>query len=809
MHIDTAITAAAAVAPAALVERAPLVAALSFLSGNIVERRNTIPILSNVLIVASEAGARLTGTDLDIQASTDVPAVWDAPASFTVDVVALLAAVKACEGDTVRLQLDAGGVTVSGDGMASRLATLPADDFPAIAPIGDNPVGFVLDAATLSHDWTRVQACQSTEETRYYLNGILMHAPARAEDRRALVFAATDGHRLGVVERECPAGAANLPDSIIPRKAVKALLKAVGKKAAGEVALQVNGARIDLQAGGWSLASKLIDGTFPDYTRVIPHANDKLATFDGAALAKAAGNMCKVGKEKTPAIRLTIDAATGATLQRSDVEGGRSAVGVAAAWKDNAKRDPSTGLAIGFNGKYLCELLGGFPAGDVVLHLADASAPTLMTCAAAPELRYVLMPMRVDGSTPAAKAKPAACEPIVSASEIAERAYVEAFKARDGAGMRAAVDAYRESDMLAHTRDGQPERVHSQLAMHFARVRSNVLRADKPDTFQAKREGARLRLASKRDSAAYRVRYTSRGSFRQLGQAERDKAAALATLTGIDGYRADDARDVLPVMLQDGRKVFVTAAGLADTARYYVDVTKADGTPTRSRRSSNSVSRHAIARIIQPAAKRTRDEAPAADTTELQATVAALVERMAGLESTVAAQAAELQARTAVATEPAAVQAVDGTDARDAYIAALLAERDELRNRAEGAEAMAADLSRIAELQTKRADDTQDAFDSWRRNSEAATHLQIREAGHAVRRADTLQGKRRGTAARLVAARANARTARREAIGHATARRIAETELQRLQPLAAALAGLMATPALVEPAGNVVQLRTA
>ena len=195
-NIDTAAATPAAVA--VLMDRKPLVAALSYLAQSIIEARNTIPIVSCVVLETCEAGTRMIGTDLDIVATCELPGAWEAPGSIVADVRALLAAVKACDGDTVNLRLDGNGVLVSGDGIASRVSTLPRDDFPMLKRETESRF-FVVRSAELAHDWTRARASISTEETRYYLNGIFMHAErVEAGDGvpDTLTWASTDGHRL-------------------------------------------------------------------------------------------------------------------------------------------------------------------------------------------------------------------------------------------------------------------------------------------------------------------------------------------------------------------------------------------------------------------------------------------------------------------------------------------------------------------------------------------------------------------------------------------------------------------------------------
>jgi hypothetical protein len=412
--------------------------------------------------------------------------------------------------------------------------------------------------------------------------------------------------------------------------------------------------------------------------------------------------------------------------------------------------------------------------------------------------------MHVPGATAAAvKAKePAApIQRVDTPHDVFDRDYLAAFVARDGVAMRAAIDALIASGAIGqymHAFD--PARTRFQIAMLCARIRGDAMRAADASFHAVTRERNRQRAAGKRDGRICQS-WRSPGSFKDIGRVMREQAEKVAQLATLEGFRADEAREIVPVRLDDGTKAFVRFADLADPNRYGVDLVKANGEAKRSRRSGTYVSRSRIACVIQPVARRaaapvavdTVPTAPAADVAALQAQVEALAATVASLVA-----AAAIVAPAAPVADPAPVAAVDGTDARDAYIATLLAERAELTDRAEAAEAMSADLQRIAERETSRADAAE----------ARAARVGQDATSHHVRRLQ-LQDKRRRTASRLVTARAAARTARREAIGHQTAYNVAATELQRLQPLAAALAALIPAAAPLPTGGNVVPLHAA
>ena len=258
----------------ATIERATLLKSLGHVQ-SVVERRNTIPILSNVLIEASEEGnLRLMATDLDLQINETVQANVTQPGATTVSAHTLFdIARKLPEGSQVELSAADGKMQINAGRARFNLATLPRDDFPVIAE-GELPTAFELPAATLRQIIDKTRFAISTEETRYYLNGIFLHVTDG--DLKA---AATDGHRLARVTVPSPEGAQGMPDVIIPRKCVAELRKLLDELD-GSVQVSLSESKVRFGLGSAILTSKLIDGTFPDYNRVIPTGNDKLLKLD-------------------------------------------------------------------------------------------------------------------------------------------------------------------------------------------------------------------------------------------------------------------------------------------------------------------------------------------------------------------------------------------------------------------------------------------------------------------------------------------------------------------------------------------------
>ena len=368
----------------ATIERATLLKSLGHVQ-SVVERRNTIPILSNVLIEAAEGGGlRLMATDLDLQIVETVEANVTQPGSTTVSAHTLFdIARKLPEGSQVELNAAEGKMQVNAGRARFNLSTLPRDDFPVIAE-GDLPTRFELPAATLRQIIDKTRFAISTEETRYYLNGIFFHVSDEAQP--VLKAAATDGHRLARVTVPRPAGAEGMPDVIIPRKCIAELRKLLDELE-GTVQISLSETKVRFGLGSAILTSKLIDGTFPDYSRVIPTANDKLLRIDPRSFEEGVDRVATIASEKTRAVKMALDRDR-VTLSVTSPENGTAAEEVPGDYN-------ADGLEIGFNARYLLDILGQIEGDIVEMHLADAAAPTLLRENDKAQALYVLMPMRV------------------------------------------------------------------------------------------------------------------------------------------------------------------------------------------------------------------------------------------------------------------------------------------------------------------------------------------------------------------------------------------------------------------------------
>ncbi|MEO7276826.1 MAG: DNA polymerase III subunit beta [Sphingomicrobium sp.] len=365
----------------ATIERATLLKCLGHVQ-SVVERRNTIPILSNVLLEAGEDGSlRLMATDLDLQVDESVPANVSQAGATTVSAHTLFDIVrKLPDGSQVEITAAEGKMQVIAGRARFNLSTLPRDDFPVIAE-GELPTRFELPAATLRQIIEKTRFAISSEETRYYLMGIFFHV---IDDQ--MRAAATDGHRLARVTVPRPDGAEGMPDVIVPKKCVSELYRLL-EELEGTVEISLSPTKIRFGLGSAILTSKLIDGTFPDYNRVIPTGNDKLLKLDPKSFSAGVDRVSTIASEKTRAVKITLERDK-VTLSVTSPENGVATEELAADYG-------SDGIEIGFNSRYLLDILGEIDGDVVEVHLADAAAPTLLRENDKSNALYVLMPMRV------------------------------------------------------------------------------------------------------------------------------------------------------------------------------------------------------------------------------------------------------------------------------------------------------------------------------------------------------------------------------------------------------------------------------
>jgi DNA polymerase-3 subunit beta len=373
------------------VERATLLKSLGHVH-RVVERRNTIPILANVLIRTDASALSLKATDLDLEVTETIAAEVGAAGATTVPAHMIYDIVrKLPDGSQVVLEAlgDRASLAVRAGRSRFTLQTLPESDFPDLAA-GEMTHKFSLSAADLKRLIDKAQFAISTEETRYYLNGIYLHV-AGSGNSQTLRAVATDGHRLAQVELPAPAGAAGMPGIIVPRKTVGEVQRLI-EDSEIEVAIELSQTKIRFAIGDVVLTSKLIDGTFPDYGRVIPVGNDKELTVDKADFEAAVDRVSTISSERGRAVKLSLSpGASGSgrlVLSVTNPDSGSATEELEVEYA----ADP---LDIGFNSRYLLDIAAQIEGETAVLRLADPGSPTLIQDRDAQNALYVLMPMRV------------------------------------------------------------------------------------------------------------------------------------------------------------------------------------------------------------------------------------------------------------------------------------------------------------------------------------------------------------------------------------------------------------------------------
>ncbi len=368
------------------IERGALLKAVSG-AQSVVERRNTIPILANVLIEAEGETVSFRATDLDIEVIDRTVAQVERAGATTVSAVMLHdIARKLPDGALVSLTDDsaAGRLTVEAGRANFSLATLPKEDFPIMAS-SEYSANFPASAPVLRRLFDKSKFAISTEETRYYLNGVYLHV-GEAEDDQVLRCVATDGHRLARIDAPLPEGAAGMPGVIVPRKTVGELRKLLEDDDTA-VAVSVSETKVRFATPDITLTSKVIDGTFPDYDRVIPTGNSRKLEVDAAEFARAVDRVATVASDSSRAVRMALEEDR-LVLSVNAPDVGTAEEELAVAYGDEK-------LEIGFNAKYLLEIAAQVDRENAVFLFNSSSDPTLMREGGDASAVYVVMPMRV------------------------------------------------------------------------------------------------------------------------------------------------------------------------------------------------------------------------------------------------------------------------------------------------------------------------------------------------------------------------------------------------------------------------------
>ena len=368
------------------IERAALMKALGHVQ-SAVERRNTIPILSNVLLSAERDRLTFSATDLDMEIIDEAMAQVDQPGQITAPAHTLYEIVrKLPEGADVSLSFTGEDprLTVAAGRSRFNLPVLPAGDFPVMSSDGlSSRIGVDVNDLIRLIDKTRFAI--STEETRYYLNGLYLHTVVDNGVQK-LRAVATDGHRLALAEMAAPEGSAGTPGVIVPRKTIgeaRRLLEDAGES----VDLQLSPQKIRLDFSGAALTSKVIDGSFPDYSRVIPKDNDRVMMVDNKLFAKAVDRVATISAEKSRSVRMAIEPGK-IILTVRNMEAGQAVEELEVDYSGES-------FELSFNARYLLDVTDQIAGETAEFRFGGPNDPALVLDPVDADVQYVLMPLRV------------------------------------------------------------------------------------------------------------------------------------------------------------------------------------------------------------------------------------------------------------------------------------------------------------------------------------------------------------------------------------------------------------------------------
>ncbi|MDZ7748227.1 MAG: DNA polymerase III subunit beta [Halofilum sp. (in: g-proteobacteria)] len=347
-----------------------------------VERRQTLPALGNVLVSAGEEGLQLAATDLEIELRAEVGVAVEQAGETTVAARKLLDICRTLPtGASVRLEQDGERVTVRSGRSRFTLATLPASEFPLIDDV-QGEVDFTLGQAELKHAIERIGFAMAQQDVRYYLNGLLLEL---AGDRLRTV--ATDGHRLSLCETPAELPAGDGQQVIVPRKGVNELARLLDEQAEEPARIRIGGSHVQVSLPGLRFTSKLIDGRFPDYTRVVPEGGSNELRGDRETLRQALARTSILSNEKYKGVRLGMGP-EGLRIQTHNPDQEEAEEEVEVSYEGEP-------LEIGFNVVYLLDILGSLEGDEVRAQFNDSNSSVLITDPAADDCRHVVMPMRL------------------------------------------------------------------------------------------------------------------------------------------------------------------------------------------------------------------------------------------------------------------------------------------------------------------------------------------------------------------------------------------------------------------------------
>jgi len=374
------------------IERAALLKSLGHVQ-SVVERRNTIPILSNVLVSASQGQVVFSTTDLDMEIADSSPARVEGAGQVTASAHTLYEIVRelpdgadvalSYTGEDPRLEVQAGR-------SCFNLPVLPAGDFPVMSADGLS-YAVAIETGELVRLIDRTRFAISTEETRYYLNGLYLHAVVEGGVQK-LRAVATDGKRLALAEMPASEALAGTPGVIVPRKTVGEARRLMDD-AGDTVTLALSAQKARFGFARATMTSKVIDGSFPDYERLIPRDNSRVLTLDNALFAAAVRRVATIATDQSRAVRLSVEAGR-VTLSVRNVDAGQAVETLEAGYEGEP-------FEIGFNARYILDVAAQIAGELVQLRLADRPVgtvmldPALVLDPADAGVQYVLMPMRV------------------------------------------------------------------------------------------------------------------------------------------------------------------------------------------------------------------------------------------------------------------------------------------------------------------------------------------------------------------------------------------------------------------------------
>jgi len=363
------------------VPREALIRPLQLVSG-VVERRHTLPVLANLLVVLKDNQISLTGTDLEVELvgrfSTEAPGI---EGEITIPAKKLIDIVKSLPDDSIiSLSVDESKAVLTSGRSRFTLTTLPASEFPSVEDEPDT-LRFTIDQQVLKNLIDATSFAMAQQDVRYYLNGMLLELTS---DRVRTV--STDGHRLALSTAEVNSNVEDKKQVIVPRKGILELARLLGE-GSGDVEVALGHNHIRVRTPGFTFTSKLVDGKFPDYERVLPRGGDKTVIANRNELKSVFGRAAILSNEKYRGVRLVLEAGNLQVLANNPEQ--------EEAEENLAVDYQGEGLEVGFNVNYLLDIFGHVGGEDIQFLLSDSNSSALLHDAEDNSSVYVVMPMRL------------------------------------------------------------------------------------------------------------------------------------------------------------------------------------------------------------------------------------------------------------------------------------------------------------------------------------------------------------------------------------------------------------------------------